>query len=780
MLNFTPKTLFKRLAAMKIGMGDELPISKASAMYIPLFMKVAQRLFYLLIGFAAGNVRLPFDAFPAGIALISSAPRHLGYVYAGAMLSLLSAGNNAVLYALLYTACFAVKIIFSRREAGELVRRDEPPKLHLLLSGAAQMLAGTALLIIEGGNATSVLRVLIMVVAGLLFAFIMSGLESNSEIAFAGAAYIVIYAIQGVTVISLTPAIILSGAITLAVSRICGPAKGALIGVACAIATGQSILVGASALLGLASGLFFPVSDALAITAGAVCCIAYIITGSSLAEAQLLVPDILFACVAFLPVRLFADKFELMSAKDKQETEQVQENTTYMPTRGIIATSLPSRRLDNLSAAFGELNETFADLSEKLKRPPVSALKSEIERVIGDACEICPLKEECESREYAQDIATAFECIDLLTKGTRLSASNLPSRLSMRCARCEEVCQNINTAYNLAVAETIKTDKTTLLAKWYSLIGKLLGNASKDGHDDINFCREQSEHIYSALESEELPVANVVVMGSRVRNVYLFDACERMKQMTSDEVKALVEEITGCPLSAPEYTEEEDGTTIRFSSSNRIAVERAYSAHSKSGDISGDSVIFFDVRDDHYSYALICDGMGSGKQAALASRLACMLTEKLLSAGSKKEMTIELLNTVLLSTGEECFTTIDLLEIDLISQEASFIKAGAAPAFIIRRGGIFKIQSASVPVGIVNNINAELTSFKFEVGDVVIMLSDGVISTYEEGAWLLEIAERDGAKLSPQELADTIAKSAAGRNLRKDDVTCAVLAIKSA
>jgi stage II sporulation protein E len=152
--------------------------------------------------------------------------------------------------------------------------------------------------------------------------------------------------------------------------------------------------------------------------------------------------------------------------------------------------------------------------------------------------------------------------------------------------------------------------------------------------------------------------------------------------------------------------------------------------------------------------------------------------EKLLYAGGKKDLTLELLNTLLMSREDECFATVDLCEIDLYTGKGEFIKAGAAPAFVIRKGVIFKIQSATVPVGIINNMNAEQTSVSFEDGDVIVMLSDGVIQSCDEGAWLLELLGHDGTSRSAGELAEHIVREARTVNRRRDDISAAVMFVR--
>lgn len=54
---------------------------------------------------------------------------------------------------------------------------------------------------------------------------------------------------------------------------------------------------------------------------------------------------------------------------------------------------------------------------------------------------------------------------------------------------------------------------------------------------------------------------------------------------------------------------------------------------------------------------------------------------------------------------------------------------GSAPSYLARRTNLFKITSASAPVGIIKEVRAERISFSVEEGDCIIMFSDGVEDT---------------------------------------------------
>ena len=58
-----------------------------------------------------------------------------------------------------------------------------------------------------------------------------------------------------------------------------------------------------------------------------------------------------------------------------------------------------------------------------------------------------------------------------------------------------------------------------------------------------------------------------------------------------------------------------------------------------------------------------------------------------------------------------------------------------------------------------------------EEGDYVLMLSDGIISTFEEGTWLIEMLSSEKNLREPKMLLNNILKQARDKNIRKDDMS---------
>jgi stage II sporulation protein E len=196
--------------------------------------------------------------------------------------------------------------------------------------------------------------------------------------------------------------------------------------------------------------------------------------------------------------------------------------------------------------------------------------------------------------------------------------------------------------------------------------------------------------------------------------------------------------------------------------------------------VNGDIISIFD-NDEEYFYTLISDGMGSGRDAALTSRVASVFLEKLLSGGNNKAVALEMLNNFIRCKNMESFATIDLLEIDMLSGQASFIKSGAAPSYIMRNGSLFKIASNSMPVGITREINAEEIKFELQEGDIIVMISDGVAQSFEDSIWLANMLTFDweeGEGL--QSMSEKILSGAKLNNKRSDDMTVGLIKIIAA
>lgn len=230
-----------------------------------------------------------------------------------------------------------------------------------------------------------------------------------------------------------------------------------------------------------------------------------------------------------------------------------------------------------------------------------------------------------------------------------------------------------------------------------------------------------------------------------------------------------VEECGGCGEAC-------EGEKIRIDVTDSLPFEEYSGSGEERGEVSGDAITSFEAWGRYYM--VISDGMGSGREAALTSGVCTSILERLIRSGAGLETALKLLNGMIRASGRECSATVDIAEIDLVTGEARFIKSGAAPSFVLRDGSIFRLQSKTVPIGILCALDAEMIRFNVMSGDRVVMVSDGAARSYEEVPWLLDMMTSDAVLLrgSPRAAAARIVREAARRG-STDDITAGVICV---
>ncbi len=203
--------------------------------------------------------------------------------------------------------------------------------------------------------------------------------------------------------------------------------------------------------------------------------------------------------------------------------------------------------------------------------------------------------------------------------------------------------------------------------------------------------------------------------------------------------------------------------------------------------VSGDSHLIKELA-GHRLLLVLSDGMGTGHRAAAESRETVRLVERLLDAGFDIRTVVRLANSILaLRSPEETFATLDLALIDLVSGEAEFVKVGAAPTFIYQRGGVGIVRARSLPLGILDSVEVESVRRRLGSGDVIVMVTDGLLEGWGDQAvreGQVERVIREGATApygAEQSLARALLEDVALglSEERQDDMTVLVVRLWS-
>lgn len=174
--------------------------------------------------------------------------------------------------------------------------------------------------------------------------------------------------------------------------------------------------------------------------------------------------------------------------------------------------------------------------------------------------------------------------------------------------------------------------------------------------------------------------------------------------------------------------------------------------------ISGDTFLMTELPGGKQGIAL-SDGMGSGEDAFRESSMVVEMLEELLGAGFPVKTAVQMMNTALVIGREEVrFCTVDVALFDLYEGACEFVKAGAAATFLKRQGEVEIIRSATLPIGVLQDIEIDTETRRLESGDYVIMVTDGVMDALPAGEQdvLMCTFIQDTDILNPRELAHHI------------------------
>ena len=135
------------------------------------------------------------------------------------------------------------------------------------------------------------------------------------------------------------------------------------------------------------------------------------------------------------------------------------------------------------------------------------------------------------------------------------------------------------------------------------------------------------------------------------------------------------------------------------------------------------------------------------------------LVQRSLEAGFQMEMAIQMINSILLSGGEQSnMSTLDVCSLDLYSGECHFIKVGSSSSYIKRQHLVDRISSGNLPLGIFQKPDVESIGRTLMDGDYIIMISDGILDALSQGIGEDMLSEFIGSLTveNPGEMANTI------------------------
>ena len=560
---------------------------------------------------------------------------------------------------------------------------------------------------------------------------------------------------------------------TLYISKTGGILRGGVIGLLCGLAC-DPIYAPLFALAGFASGVFWGVGCITAVLVACAAGIGYAVYINGFAAIRSVVPDLLVSAAIFYP---FA-RYQLLphvfyggkATAEANEATLSEAFVTRQRESGV------KEKIQAMSEVFSSLSGAFYGLAERMRRPCVRELQQLCDETCEKYCSRCSYHSLCWERELEETEKSLKKLTSVLYEKGRVEKNSVPERLQSRCLSLEKIISELNEAAAALLEEKILRDKTEVFAMDYEAMSKLLTAAIEENAEDFEPDIALSRRVRRAMEYMDFYAQNVTVFGSRKKSILAAGVDLNRMHLGADELRTTFENLAGVHYHAPSFEINDEYVTMSLTAAPCFEAEWSVSQDNKESEsMCGDAASLFANREDYF-YAILSDGMGSGRDASVTAQLCSMFLERMLLCGNRRSVTLEMLNGFLRSRSDECSATVDLAEIDLITGEACFIKSGAAPSFIVRDGNIFRISSNTTPMGILRSIHAEQTRFQLLAGDIIVMVSDGIAPETDEGIWLAELLANEMCG-NLRVMAERIVNRAKERNLRTDDMTAVLIRV---
>ena len=765
------------------------------------------------VSFLFAKCHLLFGAHPLAIALLSALPSHLFVSLAGAVAGSLTLGGGGIIYGMVCGVVVFLRLAVSGGKRGEehapaRAYHAENPLFRLCACIIAGFIISVYEVLLSGiGKATLIFALTTVISSPLLSAlfscFFYPGISITSlfekgravftplmkqrdgtrtlvlfTLSLSALIFFLSLSLASFELLGISLSYVFSAVATLAAAKRFGWVWGGAVGFAAAIAVSPVQAV-SFALSGLAAGLLFKIGISYAVAGGCVALSAWSAYSAGLSGFLAALPEYLLGAAIAYPI---ISKLPTSEDVEKKETD----SSSARDMVGTMSLAYKTKRkspAEELEIALSELapiistfgaerkkqsrDELFRIFDEELRKT-LSALPSDDGETLSDAAQALRAqiikKLSAGERLTASDLPLPHDAVgigfgDSTATGTDGAAHELISRLNRRASELERDADS---------------RPSPLRAEDYVGISKILSEARMREDAERTVDTSLSEKMSAVFEDLGFFGGVVRVMGDRYKHIIAAGEDAEGLRITSPEVKSALERVCGATLSHPEYYRRGSLVLMEATSTRRISAEFAFAEMQGSEkEISGDTLSAFESTDDRF-FALISDGMGSGKLARDTSLFVCNFLRGALAHGFCADASLHILNSLIRSSGEECSATVDLFELDLMSGEARFLKCGASASYVKRGSSIFRIRSRTAPIGLMRAVDAERIRVEVKCEDCIIMLSDGINPTAEDAPWLLELLAkplRGGAK----ELASLILEEAKKYSRSRDDASVLVV-----
>ena len=438
-------------------------------------------------------------------------------------------------------------------------------------------------------------------------------------------------------------------------------------------------------------------------------------------------------------------------------------------------------RLDSAAASFRTLADTFLDLTDEKAEPDMEDVSALFDGVADRVCRECTRMGECWVNNFNSTYRSMFRMLEAAERRGELSESDADEYFSRKCLRLRGVVREMNRLFEIYKINCVWKSK---LRENRELAGQQLADMAQILDDiSLELCEDSpdpgaEEEIRVRLEAKGVEIGSIdVTVNPKGRYSAYIEITERDSLSESRRLaESALRSVLGVRMSAVGAVDTRSGIKVRFAQPEGYMVESGTASIGKCEEC-GDNCVMRYLSGGKYAAAL-SDGMGTGHRASRDSGATVKLLGDFLEAGFDKSTAVRLVNSIMvMKSVDEAFATVDMCVIDLYGGDAEFVKNGAEPSYIKRENYVETVRAASLPVGVMQDMEIESFAHRLSDGDVVVMMSDGLQMKKGHEDWIRRMVEEADANMPSQELADRIIDMA--RTLHggepEDDMTVMVM-----
>ena len=438
-------------------------------------------------------------------------------------------------------------------------------------------------------------------------------------------------------------------------------------------------------------------------------------------------------------------------------------------------------RLDMAAESLESVSQSVEAVSQRLMQVDTDTEASVFRKTKDYICGDCGGKESCWGCTRHQTETVCHPMTEILRIEGKLSVEQLPTPMGKICTKREQLVSTINSYYHdylaKASAERKLQQVRAVVTDQFATTGSLLRDMASDLKLYERFDTVLAKKINEVLHDSAITPIDVSCKITKENRMVIEMETLLMDRykLTKPSLMRGISRVTGREFTYPCVSVNGEKCFFRMTEKPIYKATFAAAQHScRNGSFCGDSCVCFDDGAGK-QIAMISDGMGTGGRAAVDGAMASSIMAKLIQGGIGYDCALKITNSALMiKSGEETLSTLDVAAVDLFTGEVTLMKAGAPISFVRKNGEVHRLDAISLPVGILEEAVFCKTSARLGDDDLLVMFSDGVVASGEEWVSRL-IATWDGTE--PTQLANLIVEKAAAYrdDGRDDDITALVL-----